>query len=112
MRLVDARSPSEYDGENTDGTPRGGHIPGAVNVPYANTAVSGAPAYFKPPAALRALFAAQGVTPDQQVITYCSTGVRAAVDYFALRLAGFPQVRVYTGSWQEWGADPTAPIEK
>jgi len=112
LRLVDARSPGEYSGQDTSGAARGGHIPGAVNVPFTAAAGAATPRLFKSPADLRALFAAQGVTPDRQVITYCSTGVRGAVDYFALRLAGFPHVRVYTGSWAEWGNDSTAPLAK
>jgi thiosulfate/3-mercaptopyruvate sulfurtransferase len=109
VQLVDARNPDEYSGQNTSGTARGGHIPGAVNVPFTTTADG---ALLKTPDELRALFSAQGVTPDKPVITYCSTGVRGAVDYFALRLAGFPDVRVYTGSWAEWGNDPAAPLAK
>ena len=112
VQIVDARSPGEYQGASTDGTARGGHIPGAVNVPFTSTAADGVPHPFKSPADLRALFAAQGVTPDQGVITYCSTGVRASVDYFALRRAGFANVRVYTGSWAEWGNDLTAPLAR
>ncbi len=112
IRLVDARSPGEYTGQAPSGAAHDGHIPGAVNVPYNTTAGGGTPAQYQSPAALRALFAAQDVTPDQQVITYCSTGVRGAVDYFALRLAGFPRVRLYPGSWAEWGNDPAAPAAK
>ncbi|HEX6606309.1 MAG TPA: sulfurtransferase [Chloroflexia bacterium] len=112
VQLVDARNPDEYSGQNTSGTARGGHIPGAVNVPFTTTADGATPRLFKSPDELRALFGAQGVTPDKPVITYCSTGVRGAVDYFALRLAGFPDVRVYTGSWAEWGNDPAAPLAK
>ena len=112
VQLVDARNPDEYSGQNTSGTARGGHIPGAVNVPFITTANGATPRLFKSPDELRALFGGQGVTPDKPVITYCSTGVRGAVDYFALRVAGFPDVRVYTGSWAEWGNDPAAPLAK
>jgi thiosulfate/3-mercaptopyruvate sulfurtransferase len=112
VQLVVARNPDEYSGQNTSGAARGGHIPGAVNVPFTTTADGATPRLFKSPDELRALFGAQGVTPAKPVIAYCSTGVRGAVDYFALRLAGFPDVRVYTGSWAEWGNDPAAPLAK
>ncbi len=102
LRLFDARSPSEY---------AGGHIPGAVNVPFTNTA-DGTPLLFKSPADLHALFAAQGVSDSTAAVTYCSTGVRGAVDYVALRRAGFSNVRLFSGSWAEWSRDPAAPVEK
>jgi thiosulfate/3-mercaptopyruvate sulfurtransferase len=102
VRLVDARSPAEYTA---------GHIPGAVNIPFDTTA-TGTPAQVKSPADLHALFAAKGIGDSDSVVTYCTTGVRGAVDYFALLRAGFPNVRLYTGSWNEWSADPAAPVEK
>jgi thiosulfate/3-mercaptopyruvate sulfurtransferase len=52
---------------------------------------------------LLALYADAGVTPDKQVIPYCATGVRSAVTYFTLRLLGYDDVALYTGSWDEWG---------
>ena len=102
LRLLDARSPGEY---------AAGHIPGAVNVPFTSTA-DGTPLLFKSPADLHALFTAQGVTAGTAVVTYCTTGVRGAVDYVALRRAGFPNVRLFTGSWAEWSRDPQAPVQK
>lgn len=102
VSLVDARSPDEY---------AAGHIPGAVNIPFSSTA-GGTPPVYKTPAELHALFAAQGISDGTQVITYCSTGVRGSTDYVAARRAGFPNVRLYTGSWAEWSRDPQAPVQK
>ena len=112
VKLVDARSPEEYRGNDTTGARRGGPIPGAVNVDFVANARASEPRYFLSPAELTALYAAQGVTRDQDVIVYCATGVRAAVDYFALRLIGYPEVKVYTGSWAEWGSRDDLPIER
>ena len=60
---------------------------------------------------LRAMYAALGVTPDREVVTYCQGGYRAAHTYLALRLLGFPRVRAYTGSWKEWGDRDDLPID-
>ena len=67
---------------------------------------------WKRPEEIRALYAGGEVTPDQPVITYCNAGVSAAVGLFALKLAGFPAVTNYAGSWYEWESDPANPIEK
>ncbi|HWV35695.1 MAG TPA: rhodanese-like domain-containing protein [Thermomicrobiales bacterium] len=98
--LVDARAPEEY---------AAGHIPGARNVPYTDNAVAESSHVYKPADALRAMYEAAGVAPDKRVITYCSTGVRGSVAHVSLRLAGYQQVALYVGSWNEWGADSTAP---
>jgi thiosulfate/3-mercaptopyruvate sulfurtransferase len=100
--LVDARQPDEY---------AAGHIPGAINLPYRSNALPEDPKTYLPADDLRALYAAVGVTPDRLVIPYCSTGVRSAVTWVALRQAGFPDVALYSGSWNEWGADPETPKE-
>jgi thiosulfate/3-mercaptopyruvate sulfurtransferase len=100
--LVDARSPVEY---------KGGHIPGAVNINWLN-GVDGEPAVFKSAQELYRLYYESGAGPDKEIITYCQTGVRAAHSYFQLRLLGYESVRVYDGSWEEWGSDADLPIEK
>jgi thiosulfate/3-mercaptopyruvate sulfurtransferase len=58
------------------------------------------------------MYEALGVTPDREVVTYCQGGYRAAHTYLALRLAGFPRVRNYTGSWKEWGDRDDVPVER
>jgi thiosulfate/3-mercaptopyruvate sulfurtransferase len=116
--LVDVRSPQEYRGEllhmpnyPQEGATRGGHIPGAVNIPWAQA--TNADGTFKSPDELRTLYAGQGVTPAQEVIAYCRIGERSSHTWFVLTyLLGYPQVRNYDGSWTEWGNLVGAPIAK
>jgi thiosulfate/3-mercaptopyruvate sulfurtransferase len=65
---------------------------------------------FLPPDELRSLFEQAGITPDQEIVTYCQGGVRAAHTYFALKLTGYPRVRMYDGSWVEWGNSSFTPV--
>ncbi len=117
--LVDVRSPQEYSGEllsmpdyPQEGALRGGHIPGAVNVPWKRAADDDGT--FKPVEELRAIYAdEQGLTPDDDVIAYCRIGERSSHTWFVLRhLLGYPKVRNYDGSWTEWGNLVRAPIER
>ncbi|MGQ9613364.1 sulfurtransferase [Chloroflexus sp.] len=116
--LVDVRSLQEYTGERThmpdypqEGTLRGGHIPTAVNIPWARAVNEDST--FKSVEELRELYAAQGVTPDKEVIAYCRIGERSSHTWFVLTyLLGFPNVRNYDGSWTEWGNSVGLPIEK
>jgi thiosulfate/3-mercaptopyruvate sulfurtransferase len=107
--LIDARSPEEFSGKDVRAK-RGGHIPGARNVDWVETL--NPDQTFKSADQLRAIFAAAGVRPDRQVITYCQSGVRSAHDYFALRLIGIAKIKNYDGSWQEWGNDPALPLAR
>jgi thiosulfate/3-mercaptopyruvate sulfurtransferase len=116
--LVDVRSPAEFSGqllapENLpqEGAQRGGHIPSAVNVPWA-TAVK-EDGSFKDAGDLRTIYGGKGITADHEVIAYCRIGERSAHTWFVLReLLGYPDVRNYDGSWTEWGSAIKAPIEK
>lgn len=106
---------------------RVGHIPGAVNVPYlanidpALAAVSAAQReqllssgrsfQFGSPEILSALYGAAGVLPEHSVITYCGRGYAGACGLLALKLLGYRDVRLYDGSWAEWSADPSLPVE-
>jgi thiosulfate/3-mercaptopyruvate sulfurtransferase len=117
--LVDVRSPQEYTGEllhmpnyPQEGATRGGHIPGAVNIPWSQ-AVDSDTGLFKPPEILRKLYRDKGVTPENEIITYCRIGERSSHTWFVLTyLLGYPEVKNYDGSWTEWGNLVAAPIHK
>jgi len=117
-RLIDVRSPQEYTGEllhminyPQEGAQRGGHIPGAKNIPWATAANTDGT--FKSAEELRQIYGGKDVTPDKEVIAYCRIGERSAHTWFVLtRLLGYPLVRNYDGSWTEWGSLVRAPIEK
>lgn len=119
MPLVDVRSPGEYSGEllhmpnyPQEGALRGGHIPGAKNVPWARAA--NPDGTFKSADELRAIYEAeQGLKPDDNIVAYCRIGERSSHTWFVLtHLLGYPNVRNYDGSWTEWGNLVGVPIEK
>ncbi len=118
LPLVDVRSPQEYSGEllhmpgyPQEGALRGGHIPGAKNIPWAKAARENGT--FRSVDELKALYHPQGITPDKDVIAYCRIGERSSHTWFVLTyLLGYPKVRNYDGSWTEWGNLVGAPIEK
>lgn len=117
--LVDVRSPKEFSGEllhmanyPQEGATRGGHIPGAVNIPW-STAVNEADSTFKSREDLEKIYNEKGITPDKEIIAYCRIGERSSHTWFVLTyLLGYPGVRNYDGSWTEWGNLVNAPIEK
>jgi len=116
--LVDVRSPEEYRGEKLapDHLPQErsqvpGHIAGAVNIPWAKAANDDGT--FKSADELRALYEAEGITPDREIVAYCRIGERSSHTWFALQeLLGYPNVKNYDGSWTEYGSLVGAPVEK
>ena len=111
VRLLDARSGAEFKGERIQG-PRGGHIPGAINLEWTRVINSGEIKTFLDAPSLAKLFSDAQISPGQEVVTYCQSGMRAADLYFALRLLGYERIRMYDGSWQEWSDLADLPVEK
>lgn len=108
VQIFDVRSAEEYFGERVRAK-HGGAIPGAFHQDW--MAALGADGTVKSPAELRAQFEALGLDPAAEIIPYCQGGYRAAHAYLALKIAGYPRVRNYLGSWAEWGNRDDLPIE-
>ena len=120
LPLIDVRSPDEYTGKllhmpsyPNEGALRGGHIPGAKNVPW-STAVNANDGTFKSREELQKIYQqGLGLKPDDPVIAYCRIGERSSHTWFALTyLLGFSNVKNYDGSWTEWGNLVNVPIER
>ncbi len=117
--MIDVRSPKEFTGEITappeypmEHAQRGGHIPGAKNIPWA-TAVNDENGTFKTIEDLKKIYSEKGITPDKNVICYCRIGERSSHTWFVLKyLLGYQNVVNYDGSWTEWGNMIKNPIEK
>jgi thiosulfate/3-mercaptopyruvate sulfurtransferase len=117
--LIDVRSPGEYSGEllhmpdyPQEGAVRGGHIPGARNVPWARAAAEDAT--FRSLKELEAIYAGEvGLRPDDDIVVYCRIGERSSHTWFVLTyLLGYSRVRNYDGSWTEWGNSVRVPIAR
>ena len=108
--LLDARPTTEYLGETvSEGNARGGHIPGAVNVPYMSTVDENG--LFYDVDYLTDLYSSVGVTPDKEIIVYCQRGHRASHSWFVLEhILGYDNVKVYDGSMMEWSNLMDQPI--
>lgn len=124
IQIIDARPIDMYTGEDLAGIERGGHIPGAVNLPAERLtdpagnflawrhALCNSDGTFKTKDEMLDILTAKKITPDQQIITYCQRGGLSTYLWFALtQLLGYPNVREYDRSWAEWGCLPDTPIE-
>lgn len=110
-RLIDARGPDRFEGRSEPIDRVAGHIPGAVNRPYKDNISTGGT--LLPPDQLHRQFSQvlKGLEPTQAVM-YCGSGITACHNVLAMEHAGLPGARVYPGSWSEWSADPSRPVEK
>jgi thiosulfate/3-mercaptopyruvate sulfurtransferase len=107
--VIDVRDEIEHDGlDHTACCERRGHVPGAVWIHWSEFLEQGR---FKSGEAIRALLQSRGIRADDELVPYCHRGARSANAYWALRLAGYSQVRNYIGSWHEWSARSELPLE-
>lgn len=106
VSIVDARSTKEYDGSDVRAVSRG-HIPSAINIDWENNVENG---IFKNKIKLKRIYSE--VPKKSQIITYCQGGYRAANSFVALKLLGYAKVKMYLGSWGEWGNKPDLPVSK
>jgi thiosulfate/3-mercaptopyruvate sulfurtransferase len=106
--LIDNREKHEFDGATPYGSSRGGHIPGALHIDWRE--------FFKPDGTLKSrgelnsLLKAKSIHSDQEIVVYCTGGVRSAMAYFVFRYLGY-KVRNYDGSWWDWSHNPKLPVE-
>jgi thiosulfate/3-mercaptopyruvate sulfurtransferase len=118
IAMVDVRSPKEFTGEilappeyPTEHAQRGGHIPGASNIPWSQAVKDDGT--FKSTEELKQIYQSKGIVPDKEIIAYCRIGERSSHTWFVLKyLLGYPNVKNYDGSWTEWGNIVDNPIEK
>lgn len=111
VRIIDVRGAARFYGQVPEPRAgvRSGHIPGSANIPYANFIRDGR---FKPRAELEKLFQDAGCSVDKELIFSCGSGVTACIGYLAALLCGYKNIRVYDGSWAEWGAIESLPVER
>ena len=109
VTILDTRSQDEFTGKEVRGKV-GGHVPGARHLEWKDLLTL--EGRFKSPEQLRDLFRQRGIAVDDAAVCYCQSGGRASVEAFALELAGYPKVKLFLRGWEQWSADPAAPVEK
>jgi len=108
--VLDVRVRGEYEGTDIRAA-RGGHVPGAVHFEWLDATAG--ENVLKPESELRAMLESRGVTPDKEIIAHCQLGIRASHTWFLLKhVLGYPRVKNYDGSWQEWGNRDDLPVQR
>jgi thiosulfate/3-mercaptopyruvate sulfurtransferase len=108
VTIIDARTHEFYNGSQSDGNPRSGHIPGAANLSYLDV-IDQDNNKFKSADALKDLFRAAGLKPGNLMVSYCHIGQRATVLYFTAKMLGY-DAKMYDGSWEDWSHRQDLPI--
>ncbi|MEG2787524.1 MAG: sulfurtransferase [Romboutsia sp.] len=110
VKIIDTREIDEYDGATKYGEVRGGHLPKSINIPF--NKVYNEDGTIKPKVELEKLFKDAGLNKDDEIVTYCTAGIRSGHMALVLKSLGYENVKNYDASYQEWAGDKTNPIEK
>lgn len=110
IKIVDSRSEKEYKGATDYGEARGGHLPGSINIPFEN--MFNQDGTVKSSADLKKLFTDAGLNPNDEIVTYCTAGIRSAHMALVMRMVGFEKARNYDASYHEWAGNQSLKVEK
>ncbi len=110
VKIVDSRSEKEYTGATDYGEARGGHLPGAISIPFEN--MFNKDNTLKDSDQLKQMFTAAGLKTDDDIVTYCTAGIRSAHMALVMRMVGFEKARNYDASFYEWAGDESLKVEK
>lgn len=109
IKIVDSRSEKEYNGATDYGEVRGGHLPGAINIPYES--MFDKDGILKSSDELKEILTSAGLSPEDEIVTYCTAGIRSAHMALTMRAVGFEKARNYDASFHEWAGDSSLPLE-
>ncbi|MEN6460737.1 MAG: sulfurtransferase [Syntrophomonas sp.] len=110
IKIVDSRSEKEYNGATDYGEARGGHLPGAINIPFET--MFNNDGTVKSSTELKKLFTDAGLNPNDEIVTYCTAGIRSAHMALVMRMVGFEKARNYDASYHEWAGNKSLTVEK